>query len=109
MAAQRFLVKLAPQVPAALGVAAARANLRPLHDEAAPAALGAPLGLAAAPAWYLADLSDGGPTAWDAAHAQIAGQLGIDESAVLYAEPDLAQTIYLRSEEHTSELQSRPH
>jgi len=95
MAAQRFLVKLAPHVSAALGVAAARTNLRPLHDEAPPISPGAPLGLAALPAWYLADLPDGGPTAWDGAHAQVAGQLGIDESAVLYAEPDLAQTIYL--------------
>jgi subtilisin family serine protease len=99
---QRFLVKLAPQAQATLGVAAAGANLRPLYEEAAPAAAGAGFGLAAAPAWFLADLPEGGATAWDGAHAQVAGQLGIDESAVLYAEPDLAQTYYF-SENQTGD------
>ncbi|HVT59474.1 MAG TPA: S8 family serine peptidase [Thermoanaerobaculia bacterium] len=92
-------MKLAPEAQAALGVAAARANLRPLYEGAAPAAPGAPLGLVGAPTWYLADMPEGGPTAWDGAHAQVAGQLGVDESAVLYAEPDLAQTYYFSDNE----------
>ncbi|HVT15801.1 MAG TPA: S8 family serine peptidase [Thermoanaerobaculia bacterium] len=98
MPGQRFLVKLAPEAQTAPGLAAAGANLRLLY-EAAPAAPGAPFGLAAAPAWYLADLPEGGPTAWDGAHAQVAAQLGVDESAVLYAEPDLAQTYYFSDNE----------
>ncbi|HLM56492.1 MAG TPA: S8 family serine peptidase, partial [Pyrinomonadaceae bacterium] len=88
----RILVKLRPSF--GLAAAEARANLRPLHDED-PAAPG--LGVAAtsaAPAWYLADLPDGAATPWDLAHTQVAGQLGIDESAVVYAEPDLEHTIY---------------
>ena len=82
----RILVKLRPSV--ALAAAAPRANLRPLFEPAAPPG---GLGLAAAPAWHLADLPDGGPTPWDAAHARVADQLGIAESDVLYAEPDLPQ------------------
>jgi Subtilase family len=83
----RILVKLRPT--AGLAAADPRANLRPLHDEAPQ---GAGFGLAAAPAWYIADLRDGGPTPWDLAHAQVADQLGIDESAVVFAEPDLQQS-----------------
>lgn len=80
----RILIKLRPSV--ALAAAAPRANLRPLYEPVAPAGA---LGLAPAPAWYLADMPDGGPTAWDVAHARIADQLGVAESDVLYAEPDL--------------------
>lgn len=80
----RILIKLRPSV--ALAAAAPRANLRPLYEPVAPAGA---LGLAPAPAWYLADMPDGGPTAWDVAHARIADQLGVNESDVLYAEPDL--------------------
>lgn len=83
----RILVKLLPTV----GLAAAnpQANLRPLYDS--PQQTNA-FGLGAAPAWFLADLPDGAATPWDLAHEQVAGQLGIDESAVLFAEPDLAQS-----------------
>ncbi len=83
----RILVKFRPSV----GLAAAdpRANLRPLFDEAPPAPS---LGFIAAPGWYLADLPDrGGPNPWDMAHARIADQLGIEESAILFAEPDVEQ------------------
>ncbi|MDT7543433.1 MAG: hypothetical protein QOE33_3337 [Acidobacteriota bacterium] len=86
----RILVKLRPTV--ALAAAASRANLRPLYDT--PSATEA-FGLSSEPAWYLADLPDlpdGGQTPWDAAHAQVADQLGIDESAVVFAEPDLEQS-----------------
>ena len=82
--AQRILVKLRPSL--ALAAAAPCANLRPLYDPVAPHAN---LGLMPAPAWYLADMPDGGPTPWDVAHARIADQLGVNESDVLYAEPDL--------------------
>jgi hypothetical protein len=84
----RIMVKLHPSV--ALAAADPRANLRPLHDEAAPAG---PLGLATTPEWYLADLPDSvGPNPWDLAHSQVADQLGVDESAILFAEPDLPQS-----------------
>jgi hypothetical protein len=83
---QRILVKLRPGP--ALPAGAARGNLRPLYDDVALNRLAA----AAAPSWHLADLADtGGPTAWDAAHNRIADQLGVSESDVLFAEPDLPQ------------------
>ena len=82
----RILVKLRPSV--ALAAAQPRVNLRPLFQPFAPPG---GLGLAAAPAWHLADLPDGWPTPWDAAHARVAGQLGVAESDVFYAEPDLPQ------------------
>jgi len=83
----RILVKLLPTD--ALAATNSRANLRPLHDEVSQ---DRGLRLTSAPAWYLADLPDQtGPNPWDLAHAQVADQLGIDESAVLFAEPDLPQ------------------
>jgi subtilisin family serine protease len=83
----RILVKLMPGV--ALGAAGARANIRPLHDEGGPAGT---FGVATRPAWYLADLPDqAGPNPWDLAHTQVADQLGVDSSAVVFAEPDLPQ------------------
>ncbi len=85
----RILVKLLPT--AALAAAGSRRNLRPLFD--ADTADGT-LGIAAAPSWYLADLPVAGITPWDSAHAQIAQQLGIDESNVIYAEPDFANTLF---------------
>ena len=85
--ANRILVKLQPTM--ALAAADTRSNLRPLY-KAAPTSI---LGLAGAPTWYLADLPDTvGPNPWDLAHARVADQLGIDESAVLFAEPDLEQS-----------------
>lgn len=86
--AARVLVKLRPT--AHLNAIDARANLRPLYPRRVPAGLG----LAAAPAWYVAELRDGGPTGWDAAHARVADQLGIAASDVLFAEPDLLHDVY---------------
>jgi hypothetical protein len=83
----RILVKLKPT--AALAAADSRANLRLLHDEAPQSVR---LGLASTPAWYIADLRDGGPTPWDLAHAQVAEQLGIDQSSIVFAEPDIQQS-----------------
>src|SRR5258706_7492752 len=84
----RILVKLRPSI----GLAAAdpKVNLRPLYGETPRTNA---FGIADAPAWYLADLPDaGGPNSWDLAHARVADQLGVDESAVLFAEPDLQQS-----------------
>ena len=79
----RILVKLRPTV--GLAAAVPRANLRPLHASAPQTQA---FGLSSEPSWFLADLPDtGGPNPWDLAHARVADQLGIDESAVLFAEP----------------------
>lgn len=46
------------------------------------------------PQWFRVQTEpDASP--WDQAHARVAAQLGIDESDVLFVEPDLVQTIYL--------------
>jgi hypothetical protein len=82
----RLLVKL--RGATALGATASRANLRPLHDE--PAGPATPFGLDGAPRWFLADLP-GDASPWDLAHARVADQLGVAESDVLFAEPDLEQ------------------
>jgi hypothetical protein len=81
----RVLVKLRPSN--ALRAAESRANLRPLYDT--PAAASAALGIGAEPQWFLAELPDGAPTPWDLAHARVAAQLGVAESDVVFAEPDL--------------------
>jgi len=84
----RLLLKLRPQTP--LRASAREANVRPLFDTE----LEAP-GLAlfgTAPAWHIADVPDLAANAWDSAHAQVAGALGIDSSGVLLAEPDLPQS-----------------
>jgi hypothetical protein len=83
----RILVRLRSSV--ALTAAAPRANLRLLFEPAAPSGV---LGVAAAPAWYIADIPDGGPTPWDGSHARVADQLGVAGLDVLFAEPDLPQS-----------------
>jgi subtilisin family serine protease len=86
--ANRILIKLRPGV--ALAATEPRANLRPLYQSTPTTNA---FGAAEAPSWYLADLPDSvGPNPWDLAHARVADQLGIDESAVLFAEPDLDQS-----------------
>jgi subtilisin family serine protease len=85
----RILVKMRSQAALAAS-AASQTNLRPLYEIGAPAATG--LGLRAEPQWFLADLPDGGPNPWDAVYAQVADQLGVAESDVIAAEPDLAQS-----------------
>ena len=86
----RVLVKLRPS--SALRAAESRANLRPLYDP--PRATAAVLGVGAEPQWFLADLPDGAVTPWDLAHARVAGQLGVAESDVVFAEPDVVHTVY---------------
>src|SRR5215212_6946131 len=87
MAKNRVLVKLLPT--ASLATADPHANLRPLFESAPQTTA---FGLGAAPAWFLADLPDEAATPWDLAHSQVASQLGVDESAVMFAEPDLEQS-----------------
>src|SRR5437867_534425 len=94
----RILVKLRPS--ATLAAAAPRANLRPLYDSVVPRDA---LGLSPAPAWQIADLPDGGPNPWDAAHARVADQLGVAEADVLYVEPDLRQKYPDLNEKHRGE------
>ena len=79
MAKNRLLVKLLPT--ASLEAASSRANLRPLFESAPQTTA---FGLGAAPAWFLADLPDEAATPWDLAHSQVASQLGVDESAVVF-------------------------
>jgi subtilisin family serine protease len=86
----RILVKLRPS--SALRAAESRANLRPLYD--GPAGSDGAFGVTAGAQWFLADLRDGAGTPWDVAHARVADQLGVAESDVLFAEPDLIHTIY---------------
>ncbi|HEX6625252.1 MAG TPA: S8 family serine peptidase, partial [Pyrinomonadaceae bacterium] len=88
----RLLVKLRPS--GALRAAEARTNLQPLYDAASPSATAA-FGLdAAAPQWFLAELPDGAAGPWDLAHARVAAQLGVSESDVVFAEPDLVHDVY---------------
>lgn len=86
----RVLVKLRPSN--ALRAAETRANLRPLYDKPPVAAGG--FGIDSTPQWFLADLPDGAATPWDLAHARIAGQLGVSESDVVFAEPDVVHDVY---------------
>ena len=83
----RILVKL--RSTSALGAADSRANLRPLYETPTTTAA---FGLEAEPQWFLADLPDGAATPWDLAHARVSAQLGIAESDVLFAEPDIFHT-----------------
>jgi subtilisin family serine protease len=81
----------------ALRAAESRANLRPLYDT--PQAKSAAFSVGSEPQWFLAELPDGAATPWDLAHARLAEQLGVSESDVLFAEPDLTHDIYLDANE----------
>jgi subtilisin family serine protease len=94
----RILVKLRPT--ASLAAVESRANLRPLFQTPPP---NAELGLVSAPAWYIAELPADAPGPWDTAHSQVADRLGVDESDVLFAEPDLVQDIYQDTNEAGSD------
>ncbi|MDT4953978.1 MAG: hypothetical protein QOJ02_2116 [Acidobacteriota bacterium] len=87
----RVLVKLRPSN--ALGATESRANLRPLYDT--PQAMAGGFGFNSDPQWFLAELPDGAATPWDLAHSRVAAQLGVSESDVFFAEPDIAcQNVY---------------
>jgi len=81
----RLLVKL--RSGGALPLAA-RGRVEPLY---ATRVFG--LDAAADPQWVVTDVSESA-TAWDSAHDQIASQLGVAESDVLFVEPDLVHSIY---------------
>ena len=87
--ADRVLVKL--RDVNAFAAADPRANLRPLYASTRPVGS---LGLASGPSWYIADLAVSSENPWDLAHGEVAAQLGVDDSAVLFAEPDLIHSIY---------------
>jgi hypothetical protein len=90
VADNRILVKLRPS--SALRAAASRVDLRPLHDGAAEDA--AAFALEGSPRWFLADLPDGAASPWDLAHARVADHLGVAESDVVFAEPDVVHDIF---------------
>ena len=83
----RVLVKLRPSH--ALRAAESRANLRPLYETPQ-----ATFGVGAEAQWFLADLPDGAATPWDLAHARVARQLGLAESDVIFAEPDVVHNVF---------------
>jgi hypothetical protein len=86
----RVLVKLRPSN--ALRAADSRSILRPLYEShQSPADV---FGVDSSPQWFIADLPEGAATPWDLAHTRIAGQLGISESDVLFAEPDLVHAVF---------------
>ncbi|HYH45601.1 MAG TPA: S8/S53 family peptidase, partial [Thermoanaerobaculia bacterium] len=94
--ANRILVKLRPSN--ALRAAESRVNLRPLYDTPPPSGTTGGFGLDATPQWFVADIPDlpaaAATTPWDFAHARVADQLGVAESDVIYAEPDLIHSVY---------------
>lgn len=87
--ADRVLVKLRPG--SALRATESRVSLEPVYPSAAKAA---GFGLDETPQWFLAEMPEAGATSWDAAHARVADQLGIDESEVVFAEPDIIHNVY---------------
>ena len=86
----QVLVKLRPSN--ALRAAESRVNLRPLYDT--PKARAAVLGFGAEPQWFLAELADRALSPWDLAHARVADQLGVAESDVVFAEPDVIHNVF---------------
>ncbi|HSS50097.1 MAG TPA: S8 family serine peptidase [Thermoanaerobaculia bacterium] len=51
-------------------------------------------GLDSALQWFIAELPGGAATPWDLAHTRVAAQLGISESDVIFAEPDILHTVF---------------
>lgn len=73
------------------GFLARGVDLEPLYETPAHSQ---DFNLGAEPQWVLARLADLADNPWDQAHAQVAAQLGIDESEVLFVEPDLIHRIF---------------
>jgi hypothetical protein len=86
----RVLVKL--RQSSALRAVESRANLRPLYDT--PQTMAAAFGVGVEPQWFLAELPEGAATPWDLAHSRVAEQLGVSESDVIFAEPDIIHNVY---------------
>lgn len=95
----RVLVKL--RQSSALRAAEFRENLRPLYDM--PQATRAALSLDLGPQWFVAELRDGAATPWDLAHARVAEQLGVSDSDVIFAEPDIVHKIYADTNEQDAD------
>jgi subtilase family protein len=91
----RVLVKLRPS--SGLKAAESRANLQPLYDT--PQKVGTGFGIGGEAQWFLAELPDGAASPWDLAHSKVAGQLGVSESDVVFAEPDIVHDIYPDSDQ----------
>ena len=95
----RVLVKLRPSN--ALRAAESRAKLRPLYETPV---MTEGFGVDAGAQWYLAELPGGAASPWDLANSQIAGELGVAESDVVFAEPDIVHDVYVdTNEERTPE------
>jgi hypothetical protein len=94
----RILVKLRPST--GLKAAESRANLRPLYESRQKTQ---GFGLAGEPQWYLAEMPDGAATPWDLAHARVADQLGVNESDVIFAEPDIIHRAYQDANEQAAD------
>ncbi|MGI9600644.1 MAG: S8 family serine peptidase [Acidimicrobiales bacterium] len=89
-ASEILLAKIRPSNN--LFAAAGRVDLEPLYERS-PGEGSARLGLDEAPQWFMLRVEPAA-TPWDQAHTQVAHQLGIDESDVLFAEPDLIHDIF---------------
>ncbi len=95
----RILVKMRPSP--ALKAAESHANLRPLYDSPAAAIT---FGVDSTPQWFIAEMPEGAASPWDLAHSRVADQLGVSESDVIFAEPDIIHDVYEdTNEERTSE------
>lgn len=97
----RILVKMRPS--GALKAAESRVSLRPLYDS--PEATAAiTFGVDATPQWFIAEMPEAAAAPWDLAHSRVADQLGVSESDVLFAEPDIIHDVYEdTNEERTAE------
>jgi len=82
----RILVKLRPST--GLAAAEARGMLRPLFESRSP------FGLSPGADWFVAELTEGAATPWDAAHTRVADQLGLAPDDVLFVEPDVVHDMY---------------
>ena len=85
-----LLVKLRPS--GVNKVFGSRLPIRPLFEERPVAALA--FGASAEPEWFAVHVPDGAQTPWDLAHSRVADQLGVDESEIVFAEPDIVHDIY---------------
>jgi subtilisin family serine protease len=89
-ATNRLLVKM--RTSSAMRATGSGVNLEPLYAGIQPPATA--FGLDSGPQWFVAELPESEGSAWDTAHARVAAQLGIDDSDVVFAEPDIIHTIF---------------
>jgi hypothetical protein len=93
-ATSRVLVKLRPSN--AVRAAESRANLRPLYETPV---MSEGFGISAGAGWYIAEMKAAPENPWDLAHSQVAGELGVAESDVVFAEPDIIHDVYVNTNE----------